>query len=140
MVAKERSLLPALLKGLLGAARIIKLYPLKSKAVSSAIDHLMKTLSGIFQSQSAITLSQASNTLLVNGNRVDVTDFKTFADGFVKFLNIIGLSSLTFTENVDTQEIETLVESLGSVYPDGADGEPVGDNGVKWRGGGRTCG
>lgn len=123
MVAKERNLLPALLKGLLGAARIIKLYPLKSKAVSSAIDHLMKTLSGILKNQSAVTLSQASNTLLVNGNRVDVTDFKTFAHSFVKFLKTIGLSSLTFTEDVDRQEIETLVESLGSVYPDGADSD-----------------
>ena len=87
MVAKERNLLPALLKGLLGAARIIKLYPLKSKAVSSAIDHLMKTLRGIMKNQSAITLSQASNALLVNGHRVDVTDFKTFAHSFVKYLD-----------------------------------------------------
>ena len=123
MVAKERNLLPALLKGLLGAARIIKLYPLKSKAVSSAIDHLMKTLSGILKNQNAITLSQASNALLVNGNRVDVTDFKTFAHSFVKYLKTIGLSSLTFTEDVDMQEIETLVEALGSVYPDGADSD-----------------
>ena len=123
MVAKERSLLPALLKGLLGAARIIKLYPLKSKAVSSAIDHLINTLGGIFKNQSAITLSQASNTLLVNGNRVDVTDFKTFAHGFVKFLNTIGLSSLTFTEDVNLQAIETLVETIGSVYPDGAESD-----------------
>ena len=54
---------------------------------------------------------------------MDVTDFKTFAHGFVKFLKTIGLSSLTFTEDVALHEIETLIETIGSVYPDGADSD-----------------
>ncbi len=123
MAENELSLLPALLKRLLGAARIIKLYPLKSKAVSSAIGHLMETLSRILKSQRAITLSQASNMLLVNGNRVDVSDFKTFADSFVKFLMKIGLSSLTFSEDVTVDEVETLIDTFGNILPDGAEAE-----------------
>lgn len=123
MAANELQLLPALLKRLLGAARIIKLYPLKSNAVASAIAHLMKTLNGILKNQTAITLSQASNTLLVNGSRVDVSDFKTFAESFVKFLKKVGLNSLTFKDNVTIREIEILIDTFGSILPDGAETE-----------------
>ncbi|UCH23343.1 MAG: diguanylate cyclase [Deltaproteobacteria bacterium] len=123
MADAEPRLLPALLKRLLGAARIIKLYPLKSKAVSSAIGHLMETLGSILKHQKVVTLSQASNTMHVNGKRVDVTDYKTFAVSFVKLLKTIGLSSLTFTEDVTVREVETLIDTFGKILPDGAESE-----------------
>jgi HEAT repeat protein len=120
---EDLRLIPGIFKGLLGASRIIKLYPLKSRAVYSAIDQLMETLRSFFKRQKLLTLSNAGHTLLVNGERIDVSGFKKFAAGFLKFLGHIGLTSLTFLESMNIKELEIFIGALGDIPAEGVESE-----------------
>jgi len=118
----EPGALPSVLKTLLGAARLIKLYPLNSRTVSTAVMQLMRALQAALDRQPALTLSKVSNTLLVNGERVDVTEFKAFADGFLQFLDLLGLRSLAFGRGLTRWELETFIGAVRDMPPEGADG------------------
>ena len=120
---EDLRLIPNIFKGLLGASRIIKLYPLKSKAVYSAIDQLMETLRSFFKRQKLLTLSNAGHTLLVNGERIDISGFKKFAAGFLKFLDHIGLTSLTFLDSMNIKELEIFIGALGDLPAEGVESE-----------------
>jgi diguanylate cyclase (GGDEF)-like protein len=115
--------IPSILKGLLGAAKIIKLYPITSKAVSGAIDQLLQRLNGMLQQQESLTISHAGETLLINGDRVDVSGFKTFAHRFVKFLDSLGLKSLAFTQGLKRDELERFIAILGELPSEGVDSQ-----------------
>jgi len=121
MDTQELRLIPSIIKGLIGAARILKLYPLKSKAVIGAINQLHQSLGELLREQSSLTLAQAGQTLLVNGNRVDVSSYRNFADEYVQFLSSLGLSSLTFLKNIPAPELETFIGALNNLPPGGAD-------------------
>ncbi len=114
-------LIPAILKGLLGTAKIIKLYPLQSKAVSAAIDQLVSGLNAVLQKQNPFSISHAANTLLINNERVDVSDFKTFAQAFTQFLESIGLKSLAFIQGFTRGELESFISALKELPPEGVD-------------------
>jgi len=118
MDRQDLALVPAILKSLLGAAKVIKLYPLQSKTVSKAIGTLMYRLNNILKNQNLFAISRAGNTLLINGDRVDVSEFKTFADSFVKFIDIIGLKSLTFVQGFSRKELEKVVGAFGETPPE----------------------
>ncbi len=104
--------------------RAIKLYPLKSKTVSSILHKLLQTLERFFNGQNVLSLSRASDNLLVNGQRLDLsefTDFKGLATNFLKFLDDIGLASLTFQKNISYSQLATFMEALRDVPDAGAD-------------------
>lgn len=108
----------------LSAARNIKLYPLKSNATSRAIEQLMDALQNVLVRRSVLTLARVGNMLLVNGDRVDTSEFKGLADGFLDFLKNLRLASVTFLESLTFEELQTFIGSfrqlpstdLGSKY------------------------
>ena len=118
------SLIRDFLRSFTAVVKVVKLYPLKSKTVSSILDKLMQTLERFFNSQNALSLTRASDTLLVNGQRLDLSefpDFKGLTTNFLKFLNEIGLTSLTFQKNISKSQLETFMEALLDVPGAGAD-------------------
>ena len=123
MEQSDMPLIPTILKGLLGTAKIIKLYPLQSKAVSTAIDQLVSALNTVLQKQNPFSISHAASTLLINNERVDVSEFKTFADAFIQFLENIGLKSLAFIQGFTRQEMEIFISALKDLPPEGTDGK-----------------
>lgn len=106
-------LLPQAIRCLLTAASNIKLYPPESKTVSYSIEELQKTLQSILVKRPVFTLSQVGKRLLVNGIKIDIADFKTITDGFLKLMGKIGLNSLTFLKNISFQELKTFIVALG---------------------------
>ena len=114
-------LIPSILKGLLGASKIIRLYPLESKAVSSAIGQLLQRLNIVLEQQESLTISHADRTLLINGERVDVSAFNTFAATFGRFLDTLGLSSIAFVKGLSRKELEIFINALGDLPPEGVD-------------------
>jgi len=123
MNQSDLPLIPTILKGLLGTAKIIKLYPLQSKAVSSAIDQLVSGLNAVLKKQNPFSISHAAGTLLINNERVDVSEFKTFADAFTQFLEGIGLKSLAFVQGFTRRELEIFISALKDLPPEGGDGK-----------------
>jgi HEAT repeat protein len=63
-------------------------------------------------------LAQVGEALLVNGASIDTSGFKGIADGFLKLLGKIGLSSLTFLKEVSTRELKSFITALGRTKAD----------------------
>jgi diguanylate cyclase (GGDEF)-like protein len=120
----ETSLIRDFLRSLTAVVKAIKLYPLKSRTIAGIIQNLLQTLEGFFKSQNVLSVSRASDNLLVNGQRVDLSelpDFKALATIFYKFLDDIGLSGLTFQKSISYSQLETFVGALRDVPDIGVD-------------------
>ena len=121
---QETSLIRDFLRSLTAVVKSVKLYPLKSKTVSSILHKLLETLKHFLDGPNVLSLTRASDTLLVNGQRLDLSkfpDFKGIATNFLKFLDEIGLTSLTFQKNISYSQLETFMEALLDVPDAGAD-------------------
>ena len=114
--------LPEIIRSLLNAARSIKLYPLKSKAITAALELLRQSLKSILDRKSALTLARVGDSLLVNGEKIDISEFETLAQAFLKFLDSLSLTSLTFLATVSSDELQAFIGSLGQLPTSGLDG------------------
>ena len=110
--------IPQVIRSLITAASSIRLYPPESKGVKNSIEALQKVLDGFLLRRPALTLAQVGETLLVNGASIDTSGFKGIADGFLKLLGKIGLSSLTFLKEVSTRELKSFITALGRTKAD----------------------
>ena len=113
--------IPQITRCLLTASTNIKLYPLQSKVITHSIEELREALQTILDRRPALTLARVHEALLVNGQKVDTTDFKDMADGFFKLLETMGLKSLSFLQHFPTQELETFISALGQPPIEGFD-------------------
>ena len=121
---QEANLIGDFLRSLTAVVSAIKLYPLKSKTVSSILHKLLQTLERFFSGQNMLSLSRAGDNLLVNGQRVDLSEFPNFkglATNFLKFIDEIGLNSLTFQKNISYSQLETFMGALREVPDTGVD-------------------
>lgn len=116
---KEVDRIPDLIRALLNAAKNIKLYPLNSKPILSSIQQLKEALGSILIQRPHLILAQVSNSLLVNGGKVDAWGTETLVDGFLYFLDSISLNSLTFLENVSFPELKAFIGALAQQPPSG---------------------
>lgn len=101
-----------IIRCLLSSTRSIKLFPLKSQTITSSIEQLVEALHKFLSNQPSLTLARASESLLVNGEKIDTSEFKAVADGFMEFLKSIELNSLTFLGHPSAHEVETFISSL----------------------------
>jgi HEAT repeat protein len=122
LAAADLEDLPEILRSLLNAARSIKLYPLKSKAINASIGQLLQSLQRLLERKPALTLARVSTALLVNGERIDISEFETLAQSFLKFLNSLALTSLTFLSNISAEELQGFIGSLAELPAQGLDG------------------
>jgi diguanylate cyclase (GGDEF)-like protein len=122
MAGEELAYLPEFIRSFLNAARSIKLYPLKSKAIESAIQHVMQSLKRLFRMRPALTLARVGEDLLVNGEKLDTSDFDIVAKSFLSFLDSIALKSITFLENVVPDEIKAFIGALDDLPEVGLEG------------------
>jgi HEAT repeat protein len=114
--------LPEVMRTLLNAARSIKLYPLKSKAITAALEQLLQSLQGILARKPALTLARVGDSLLVNGEKIDISEFETLAQALLKVLDSLALTSLTFLTSVSFDELQAFIGSLGQLPTTGLDG------------------
>jgi diguanylate cyclase (GGDEF)-like protein len=109
---EERAWIREVIRGLLGVSRGIRLYPLKSKAISAAIEQLLQALREILGKRRVLTLAAAGEALLVNGVRLGGPDVEKLANGFIGFVGSIKLSGLTFLESISIRELEIFIGAL----------------------------
>jgi hypothetical protein len=65
-----------------------------------------------------LAISQISNNVLVNGEKVDisgVTDFSGVVVGFLKFLDDVGVENLTFLKEIKSKHIELFLNALADM-------------------------
>jgi len=121
MDADALALVPEIVRALLSAARTIKLYPISSKASENAVDLLASALQQFLNRYSLLTLSHVGGSLLINGEKIDTSDYKALGEGLLKYFDVIGLSSLTFLDSHTRDELKTLISTLGDLPPSGTD-------------------
>ena len=61
--------------------------------------------------------------MLVNGEKIDISEHKAVADGFLEFLTSIGLRSLTYLPGVSPKEIGALLVTIRDLPAGGASPE-----------------
>ncbi len=94
-----------IIRCLLSSTRNIKLFPLKSQTITSSIEQLVEALHKFLSNQPSLTFARASESLLVNGEKIDTSEFKAVAEGFMQFLKSVELNSLTFLGHTSAQEV-----------------------------------
>lgn len=109
---EELAKINEIVRCLLGAARSIKLYPLKSNATAGAIEALMNALQSLFEKRAVLTLARVGTSVLANGERADLSEIKGLTEAFLEFLNTIKVGSLTFLRSISVQEVQTFIDAL----------------------------
>jgi HEAT repeat protein len=119
----EVSQVPAVLRDLIRATSTARLYPVDSDSVSEAVDALLASLQPLTDRHSAVTLANVDAFVLVNGVRVDTGKWQAVADGFIEFLNTLGLASVTFLYSLSRTDIETFLGLVREGIPSEPDPE-----------------
>ena len=121
-LSKEQAAhLPALFRALLTAGRSVKLYPVTSKAVGTALQQLMETLRRLVGPESALTIARAGNSLLVNGQKVEFSELETLTQAFLGFLDSLALTSITFLGTISATELRAFFSAFSQLPPVGLD-------------------
>ncbi|MGH7254972.1 MAG: hypothetical protein ACREI3_04270, partial [Nitrospirales bacterium] len=101
-----------LLRTLLGAARSVRLYPSSSQTVRRATQHLAEAVRHGVEKYPVLTLAKVEQSLLVNGESLDTTAFKSSTTAFFELLQSTGLGSLTFLSETSGQDLQNFLEGL----------------------------
>ena len=109
---EEWNLVPRILRALLGASKNVKLYPLGSRQVSSAIDQLLEELSAVLTRRPVVTLARAEGSLLVNGAKAQAGGFEALSESVVSLFSTSELESITFLESLTREEILVFASAL----------------------------
>ncbi len=112
LAKEELAKINEIVRCLLGAARNIKLYPLKSNATAGAIESLMNALQSLFEKRAVLTLARVGTNVLANGERADLSEIKGLTEGFLDFLTTIRVGSLTFLQSISLHEVQTFIGAL----------------------------
>jgi diguanylate cyclase (GGDEF)-like protein len=109
------SLVPEVIKGLLNAAKSIKLYPLKSKATETAIQIALKRLRRVLRREAHLTMARVEDSLFVNDQKVSSSDLDIVGQSFLQFLDSLCLKSMTFLPSVTPEEMRVFIGAVGDL-------------------------
>jgi HEAT repeat protein len=107
--------IPGVIHALLTAVRNSKLYPPGSRVVAGATKQLKETIYKILIDNQRLNITQADKTLMINGEPADVTEFKSIAEVFVKFLSRLELAGITFSRGLKEKELTVMIESFNRI-------------------------
>ncbi|MFQ5897549.1 MAG: AAA family ATPase [Candidatus Methylomirabilia bacterium] len=107
--------IPTVIRLLLAAVRSIRLYPAESKTVVSAMLQVKEGISQILARNDCLNLVQTKGGLVVNGQRVEVAEFRSIAEAFVDLLSRIELEGIAVHRGVSDRELGRVLETLGGV-------------------------
>jgi len=112
LAPEELALIPEVLRGFQGGAKVVKLYPMESDQVATAIHRLHEALQPLLERHQLLTLAGVDRSLLVNGGRIDTAAYDILASSVLDLMRSVGISSITFFGEVPESDIETLLAAL----------------------------
>jgi diguanylate cyclase (GGDEF)-like protein len=115
---EEWTLLPRVLRAVLAAAKSVKLYPLGSRQVGTAVDQVMEALSPVLARRPVLTLVRAKGSLLVNGSRPANVGVESLSEGVMALFLSAELESVTFLESMTRDELLTFFGALKNLPGD----------------------
>jgi len=115
--------LPKILRALLGAAKVVKLYPLESEPVARAVEQLHGSVQDLLSRRPTLTLAGVEQVLLANGVRADTSGYEAVATGAIELFDDVGLKSLTIFRGVPASDVSAFIGALRDPPPHGMEKE-----------------
>ena len=109
------SQIPGVIRALLTTVRNIKLYPPGSKAIVSSTQQLKESVDKILTDAERFSITVVEDDLVVNTEAMDISEFQSIAEAFMKFLRIVELRSIAFSQGLTKHELESMLEGLGRI-------------------------
>jgi diguanylate cyclase (GGDEF)-like protein len=106
---------PRVLRSIMSAIRTIQLYPSESSRIDEGLDEVRQFVKAVLAQNEQLNLSQAQNTLLVNGRRLDTSRFSLLASSFVEMLARSELQAIVFHRGVTDDELNSLLLTLAKL-------------------------
>jgi hypothetical protein len=107
--------LPHFFRSLLSALRGTKLYPAGSKARIDALRQIRVVLDRILADRSHLRIAADKDSLIVNGEAIDTSEFKSIADQFRNLFISVDLSSVTIRKDCSERDMDAMLEAIGMV-------------------------
>jgi diguanylate cyclase (GGDEF)-like protein len=106
--------IPEIIRDFMVAVRNIKLYPPGSKSIIKINRQFKTSLDSVLDGNETLNIVQVKNSILINGQKIDVSEFKLVTDTFLKLLNRVELKGIAFHRGLTEQELEVLLQALGN--------------------------
>jgi diguanylate cyclase (GGDEF)-like protein len=107
--------IPGVIRSFLTTIRNIKLYPPGSKAILSSTEQLKQVIDRILTDNERLNITVVENDIVVNGETLDIEEFKSIAQAFMKFLNQVDLKGIALSRGLAGHELRAMVEGLGRI-------------------------
>jgi len=111
------ALVPTVIRCLLSSLRTIKLYPAGTESVVSAIRQVKEAIAPILARNESLAIFKDKQTLMVNGQKIDVGEYRLVADEFSKLLDRGQLQGIVFHQGLTNDEVELFLESFSRIKP-----------------------
>jgi diguanylate cyclase (GGDEF)-like protein len=108
---------PAVIRCLLTSLRNIRLYPPGSDPIGAATRQVMETVDPILAKNESLTIFKIRQALMINGQKMDVSEFKLVAEELAKLMDRVELQGIVLHRGLSLQEMEMALESLGRIKP-----------------------
>ena len=107
--------IPEIIRALLTSIRNIKLYPPGSKAIVSSTQQLSEAINKILADNERLTITIVENSLVVNGESLEIDEFQSIAEAFIKFFTGVELRGVAFSQGFAEHELTAMLEGLGRI-------------------------
>jgi diguanylate cyclase (GGDEF)-like protein len=108
---------PTFIRCLLTSLRNIRLYPPGSDPIVIANRQVKEAIDPILAKNENLTIFKVRQALMINGQKMDIREFKLVAEELAKLMDRVELQGIIFHQGLPIQEAEVLLESLGRIKP-----------------------
>ncbi len=105
--------IPKLIRDFMVAVRNIKLYPPGSRTIVAGNQQLKGSIDRILENNERLNILQLEQAVVINGRKIDITDFKPAAKSLLRFLDQFQLKGIAFERGLTNQEVDGLISAVG---------------------------
>lgn len=106
------AIIPGLFRTLMIAVRNIRMYPVDSKSVTSAMEHLCKLINQVLEEVERLSIVTEKQAVLINGRQFETKDAPAVAARIIDFWDQLQLKSLTFRRGFDPAELLRVIDTM----------------------------
>lgn len=105
--------IPRLIRDFMVAVRNIKLYPPGSRSIVTGNQQLKVSIDRILEKNESLNILQLEQAVVVNGRKINTSNFKPVARSFLRFLDQYQLKGIAFRKGLTDHEINGLINVVG---------------------------
>jgi hypothetical protein len=99
--------IPEIIRDFMVAVRNIKLYPPGSKSIVKINRQFKASLERVLGGNETLNIVQVKNSILVNGQKIDASEFKLVSDTFLKLLDRVELKGIAFHPALPSRSLKS---------------------------------